>query len=330
MHREAIDSSPHVAVVILAFNGREDTLRCLESIERVEWDDLTTFVVDNASSDGVVGAVEERFPDVRVIRSERNLGFAGGNNLGLRAAHEAGAEYMLILNNDTVVDPASIRELVAEAERRPDAGALCPLIYYMDPPERIWYAGARFDPRRGYNGRHTGYRERDRDQYAGTRETGRATGAAILVPRRTIDEVGYLDERLFLHVEDVEWSLRIREAGYRILLVPSARVWHRVSVAMGGEHSPSSAYYSIRNTLAVCDWHAPLSGVAALRRSFVIWTVALVHTRRAPHPLRNLRSVIEGRRDYRAGRLGERGSGGEPATAERQPALVAQGTADAA
>jgi GT2 family glycosyltransferase len=330
MPREAISTAPHVAIVILAFNGRDDTMRCLESIEQVEWDELSTIVVDNASSDGLVDAVQERHPHVQVIRSERNLGFAGGNNLGLRAAYEAGADYMLILNNDTVVDPASIRELVSEAERRPDAGALCPLIYYMDPPDRIWYAGARFDPRRGYNGRHTGYRERDGGQYAGTRETGRATGAAILVPRRTIDDVGYLDERLFLHVEDVEWSLRMRGAGYRILLVPSARVWHRVSVAMGGEHSPSSAYYAIRNTLAVCDWHAPLPALSALRRSLVIWLVALVHTRRAPSPLRNLRSVVEGRRDYRAGRLGERGSDGAPVTAERQPALVAEGTPDAA
>jgi len=318
-----------VAVVILAWNGREDTLRCLESVDALDWDDLSTIVVDNASSDGLVEAVRERFPHVELICSERNLGFAGGNNLGLRAAHEAGADYLLILNNDTVVDPGAVRELVAEAERRPDAGALCPLIYYMDPPDRIWYAGAGFDPRRGHNGRHTGYRERDDGQYDGVRETGRATGAAILVPRAIIDEVGYLDERLFLHVEDVEWSLRIRAAGYRVLMVPRARVWHRVSVTTGGEHSPAVAYYAVRNTLAVSSWHAPLSGLAKLRRDLAIWLVAVVHVRRAPHPLRNLRSVMEGWRDFRAGRLGERGRG-EPATPELQPALVAQGTADAA
>src|SRR3954447_18464225 len=329
MHREGQSRGPHVAIVILAFNGREDTLRCLESVDELDWEELTTIVVDNGSSDGVIEAVRERFPHVRVIRSERNLGFAGGNNVGLRAAHDAGADYFLVLNNDTVVDPATVRELVAEAERRPDAGALCPLIYYMDPPERIWCAGARFDPRNAHNGRHTGYRERDEGQYDGVRETGRATGAAILVPRAIIDEVGYLDERLFLHVEDVEWSLRIREASYRILVVPSARVWHRVSVATGGEHSPAVAYYAVRNTLAVSTWHAPLSGLARLRRDLAIWLVAVVHVRRAPHPLRNLRSVMEGWRDFRAGRLGERGAA-EPATPELQPALVAQGTADVA
>src|SRR3954447_1414999 len=105
MHREGQSRGPHVAIVILAWNGREDTLRCLESVDALDWDDLSTIVVDNGSSDGVVEAVRERFPHVRVIRSERNLGFAGGNNLGLRAAHEAGADYLMILNNDTVIAP---------------------------------------------------------------------------------------------------------------------------------------------------------------------------------------------------------------------------------
>ena len=329
MHREGPARTPHVGIVILAYNGREDTLRCLESVDEVDWSELTTIVVDNGSNDGVLDAVRERFPHVQVIRSERNLGFAGGNNIGLRAAHDAGADYFLVLNNDTVVHTDAVRELVAEAERRPDAGALCPLIYYMDPPDRIWYAGARFDPRKAHNGRHTGYRERDDGQYDGVRETGRATGAAIMVPRATIDSVGYLDERLFLTVEDVEWSLRIREAGYRILVVPSARVWHTVSVAAGGEHSPAIAYYAVRNTLAVSNWHAPLTGIASLARDLTICLVALVHVRRAPRPLRNIRAVLEGWRDYRAGRLGERGAG-ETAVPERQPALAAQGTADAA
>jgi len=329
MRREDAVTAPHVAVVILAWNGRDDTLACLESLEAIEWDELTTIVVDNGSSDGLSEVVRDRFPYVHLISSERNLGFAGGNNLGLRAAYEAGADYLLVLNNDTEIDPAAIRELVTVAETRPDAGVLCPLIYYMDPPDVIWFAGARFDPRKGHNGRHTGYGERDAGQYEGVRETGRATGAAMLVPRRTIDEVGFLDERLFLHVEDVEWSLRIRAAGYRVLLVPSARVWHRVSVAAGGEHSPTIAYYATRNTLCVSARHAPMKGLARLRRDLMIWLVALVHVRRAPHPLRNLRSVMEGWRDYRAGRLGERGTGEVPAP-ELQPALVPQGSADPA
>jgi GT2 family glycosyltransferase len=217
---------------------------------------------------------------------------------------------------------------VEEAERRPDAGALCPLIYYMEPADIIWFAGASFDPRRGHNGSHTGYGERDRGQYQAVRETGRATGAAMLVPREVIDRVGFLDERLFLHVEDVEWSVRIRAAGYRVLIVPDAKVWHHVSVSTGGEHSPTIAYYGTRNTLAVSGWHAPLRGLARLRRDLAIWLVAVVHTRRARKPLANLRSVMEGWRDYRAGRLGERGATGSEPAPEPQPALTAQSTPD--
>ncbi len=199
-----------------------------------------------------------------------------------------------------------VTRLVEEAERRPDAAALCPLIYYFDPPDRIWYAGARFDARRGHNGRHTGYGERDYGQYDGVREIGRATGAAMLVRRAAIEEVGLLDGDLFLQVEDVEWSLRMRRAGWRIFFVPEGKVWHRVSVATGGEHAPCTAYYEIRNTLAVCDRYAPARGLRAARRRLAILAVHLLHARRGRRPSENIRAVIEGWRDYRDGRLGQR------------------------
>jgi GT2 family glycosyltransferase len=297
---------PQVAIVVLCWNGRRDTVACIESLQRIDYDALTTIVVDNGSSDGTAAAVHESFPDVTVIRLEENLGFAEGNNVGLRAAFATGAEYALLLNNDTVADERLVSALVEEAERRPDAGALCPTIYYTDPPDRIWYAGARFDPRRVHNGRHTGYGDRDTGQYDATREIGRATGAAMLVPRRVVDDVGYLDGRLFLQVEDVEWSLRMRSAGYRILFVPAGKVWHRVSMATGGEHAPATAYYEMRNTLVVCERHAPLRGLAKLRREGAIVAVHLFHARKAPRPFENLRAVLAGWRDYRSGRLGPR------------------------
>jgi GT2 family glycosyltransferase len=200
----------------------------------------------------------------------------------------------------------TVTRLVAEADRRPDAGAFCPLIYYLDDPERIWYAGARFDARRGHNGRHTGYGEIDRGQYDRVREIGRATGAAMLVRRAVLKEVGLLDGELFLQVEDVEWSLRMRRGGWRIFFVPAGKVWHRVSVATGGEHAPATAYYEMRNTLAVCDRYAPLRGLRATRRRATILAVQLLHARRARRPGENMRAVMQGWRDYRDGRLGAR------------------------
>jgi GT2 family glycosyltransferase len=295
-----------VVVVVLSWNGREDTLACVDSLARSRGPRLHVVVVDNGSSDGTVAAVRAGHPGVTVIENGTNLGFAEGNNVGLRAARETGADYVLLLNNDTIVAPDSIAQLVAAGERLPDAGALCPLILYRDEPERIWYAGARFDPRRGHNGRHTGYGELDRGQYDRVREIGRGTGAAMLVRRGALEGVGLLDGDLFLQVEDVEWSLRMRRAGWRIFFVPAGRVWHRVSLATGGENSPAVAYYEIRNTLAVCDRYAPARGLRAMRRRATVLAVHMAHTRRSRNPMANMRAVLEGWRDYHDGRLGQR------------------------
>ena len=298
---------PHVAIVILTWNGREDTLDCLESLQVLEYPRVTTVVVDNASTDGTAEAVSERYPDVELVASPTNRGFSGGNNLGLRRAMDLGAEYVLLLNNDTLVDPPFLHELVREARRRPDAGALCPIVYYADPPDLIWYAGAEFDPRRGHNGRQTGYRERDRGQYAEVREISRASGAAMLVPRPVLERVGLLDEEFFFHIEDVEWSLRIQEAGHRIYFVPRSRVCHKVSGVSVGENSPTIAYYAMRNTLEVCARFAPLGPGRALWRHAVTIAAHAAHARRGSRPLANLRAVGRGWQDYRRGRFGERG-----------------------
>ena len=308
------EGNPHVAVVVLSFNGRDDTLECLRSLEHAHWDRLTAIVVDNGSTDGTLEAVQAEFPRATTIRSEENVGFADGNNIGMRAALEAGADYVLILNNDTIVDPDLFEALVGEARRRPDAGALCPLIRYVDPPDRIWYAGARFDPRAIHNGRHTGYGETDVGQYHAVRETGRATGAAMLVPREVIERVGYFDGRLFIQVEDVEYSLRMRAAGYRILFVPQGFVSHKVAMTTGGERAPVTAYYEMRNTLEVCSMHAPLRAPARLRRELGSLAVHLMHARLSSQPIANARAVLAGWRDYRAGRFGQRaGPVGRPA-----------------
>jgi GT2 family glycosyltransferase len=315
-------AAAHIAIVIVNWNRRDDTLACLASLRRLRWERWSAIVVDNGSSDGSAAAVQKRYPETEVVECGENLGFAEGNNVGMRRALESDADYVLLLNNDTIVEPGLLDALVGEAEKRPEAGALCPLIYYDEAPDLIWYAGAMFDPLKGRNYRHFGYRERDTGRYSEVREITHATGAAILVPRRVVEEVGLLDPDLFLQVEDVDWSLRICAAGYRIFFVPAGRVWHRVSVSSGGEHVPCTAYYVTRNTLEVARRHAPLTGLPALRREAVTLAVQIAHTRRAHRPLANARAVVEGWRDFRAGRFGPRpdGSGGSrpsPASAGR-------------
>ncbi len=297
-----------MAVIIVSWNGLEETLACLESLSAMRWDRLTRVVVDNGSTDGTAAAVQERFPDTVILQAGGNVGFSPGNNLGMRYALENGADYVFILNNDTVLDPDLVSVLVAEAERRPDAGALCPLIYYEDPRDLIWYAGAEYTPQKGHQGRMTGYRERDVGQYEGVREVGALVGCAALIPRRVLEEVGLFDDSLFIQIEDFDWSLRMRRAGYRIYCVSAARMWHKVSVARGGEDSPMVAYFSVRNTLVVNARHAPLRGPAALRRNLVTLGAHMFHARKGAHPLKNLLAVLEGWNDYRRGRLGPRQS----------------------
>jgi GT2 family glycosyltransferase len=299
-------SSPLVAVVIVAWNRREDVLACLNSVAELDWQPLTTVIVDNASEDGTAAAVAERFPTVSLLVNETNLGYAGGLNVGLRRALDLGAEYVLPLNSDTTVHPDAIQALVREAQHRPDAGSLCPMIYYAAPADMIWYAGAFYNPNKGYNGRQVGYRERDRGQYTEVSRVTHAAGTAMLIPRAVLERVGFLDGDLFVYAEDLDWSVRVRAAGYGLYVVPQAKVWHRVSPTTGGEYSDTVTYYVVRNTLEVQDRYAAAGGLTALRRRFVFLAVWVAQARRARHPLRNLRAVSEGWRDYRRRRFGAR------------------------
>ncbi len=298
-----------MAVVVLSWNGREDTLACLRSLSAVDYPGLLTIVVDNGSTDGTSAAVRAAFPGVELVHTATNLGFAEGNNVGMRRALELGAAYVLVLNNDVEVDPGFVRALVEEAGRRPWAGALCSKILYADPPDLIWFAGASFDPRSGYNGRQRGYRERDDGRFDEVVETDRACGAAMLVPRRVLEEVGVFDPELFFYSEDTDWSLRAREAGYHHYVVPASRLWHKVSVTSGGENSPTTLYYGLRNTIEVCERHAPLGRAGTWRRRLVLLAAHLAQALLSNRKRDGALAVAQGWRDLRARRFGQRSAG---------------------
>ena len=224
----------------------------------------------------------------------------------MRHALALGAGYVLVLNNDVEVDPAFVRALVEEAGRRPAAGALCSKILYADPPDLIWFAGASFDPRSGYNGRQRGYRERDDGRFDEVVETDRACGAAMLVPRAVLERVGVFDPELFFYSEDTDWSLRARAAGYRHYVVPGSRLWHKVSVTSGGENSPTTLYYGVRNTIAVCERWAPLPRLPTWRRRLVLLGAHLAQAGLSDRRREGVAAVAQGFRDVLAGRFGQR------------------------
>ncbi|HEX4520335.1 MAG TPA: glycosyltransferase family 2 protein [Gaiellaceae bacterium] len=295
-----------VTAVVLSWNRREDTLACLRSLAAVTEPELKTIVVDNASDDGTVEAVRVEFPGVELVVNDANLGFAEGNNVGIRRALEAGAEWVLILNNDVEVDPGFLSPLLEEAARRPDVGALGPLILFGPPSETIWFAGARFDPRKGYNGRQRGYGEVADTRFDEVWETDRICGAAMLVPRAVLEEVGDFDTELFAYYEDTDWSLRARTAGHGLYVVPAGRIWHKVSQSSGGESSPATLYYGTRNALVVCERAAPLGPVGTWRRRGVLLSAHLVQALLSGRRREAVGAVLAGWRDFRAGRLGRR------------------------
>jgi GT2 family glycosyltransferase len=290
-----------VVAVVLSWNGREDTLACLESLAGVE-----TVVVDNGSADGSPEAIEERFPGVELIRAQVNLGFAAGNNVGIRRALDRGADWVVLVNNDATAAPDLMDAFVAAASRHPDAGALAGKVYVDEPSDVLWFAGGSFEPRLGYSGRVRGARKRDDGAYDEETDVDWGTGALLAVSREAVERVGLLDEELFAYLEDVDWCLRIRDAGLRVVFVPSARAWHRVSASTGGAASTTSMYYHCRNLLAVCERRAPLPRVlTGARRAVVIGThllQSLTHQKRRAA----VATVLSAWRDYRRGRMGRR------------------------
>jgi hypothetical protein len=290
-----------LVAVVLNWNGGELTTKALESLRGVE-----TICVDNGSTDGSDAFVEQRHPEVELVRTGDNLGFSGGNNAGIRRALEHGADWVLLLNNDAVADSGLSVALAAAASERPDAGVLACKVYFETPPDTLMYAGGSVRLGLGYWGRQDGFGERDDGRWDALRDVGRATGAAMAVSRAAIDRAGLLDEDLFAYVEDAEWCLRIREAGLAVVFVPDAKVWHVGSAATGGLLSPTSLYYDTRNMIAVCERHRPLGAVRTALRRAVVAGAHLLVAARSPQRQEAIAAVRAGVRDARHGKLGRR------------------------
>lgn len=294
-----------VAVVVLSWNGRDDTLACLRSLEAASYPRLTVMCVDNGSVDGSADAVAAEHPDVRLVRLDRNLGFAGGMNTGIRAALASGADYVLTLNNDTTVEPGFVEPLVVALRSDGSASAACAQILFADDPPRVWYGGARWRPRRGYQGRHLRYGRPPLPRSDPPYTTDRACAAAMLVPRRVLEQVGAFDDDLFAYAEDLDWSLRARARGLHALVVPASLVRHRVSAATGGHASAASIYYALRNGIVVAERHAPLGWVGTRLRRLEALAASVVQTLLfSPSRRRALGAAWRGWRDAARKRLG--------------------------
>ena len=216
---------PLVVTVILNTNRRDDTLACLESLARNSYENHRVIVLDNASTDGSVDEINRQFPAVRTVGLSRNAGYAGNNNVGISDAMLQGADWVLVLNEDTVLDPDCLTHLVSAAMSGKEVGIVGPMVYHFDEAETIQSAGGTLTP--SWKARHIAQNELDSHQFSDPHRVDWVSGCAIMVRGSVIHQIGMLDERFFYYWEEVDWCLRAREHGWKILQVPEARLWHR-------------------------------------------------------------------------------------------------------
>lgn len=253
MVEESVSAALHgVHVVVLNWNGADDTAACLRSLRPAQDAGARVLVVDNGSTDGSQSRFQRQFPDVEILQTGANLGYTGGNNAGLTAALTSGAEFVCVLNNDTIVAPDFLQPLVGRARAASQAVALSPVIRYLDAP-RIWFAGGAVDPSTGL-GRHLQADELD-VQSSEPYETQLLTGCCLFAARSVWENVGLFDERFFLNFEDTQWSLRALRARVRLEIVPSSIVDHKVSASFKGSAAVLGSYYYARNGLTLQREH---------------------------------------------------------------------------
>jgi hypothetical protein len=201
--------------------------------------------VDNGSTDDSVALVTARFPDIGLVRHQTNLGFAAGNNGGIRAALAAGADYVWLLNNDTVVAADAVANLVRLAQTEANVGAIGARVVYYDQPDRLWLGGMRF--RHGIYFVQLG--EQKGLDYSQVLDVDFVSGCAMFLPRPVLDTIGLLDEQYFMYYEDLDYCFRLKRTGWRILYTPNAVVRHKVSQSMDGGRSPYKQYLNIGSAL---------------------------------------------------------------------------------
>jgi GT2 family glycosyltransferase len=257
-------------VVVLNWNSHEMTADCIRSLLAMDAAEFEVLVVDNGSSDGSAEILSREFPQIAVLPQGRNLGFAAGCNVGMQRALAVGAEHVLLLNNDTIVDTHLLRALLDKAEDHQNAAMVSPKIYYHALPDCLWWVGGTFNLWTGIP-KHVDLRKKDNGKHDIARKIDWATGCAMLVRASALRKVGLFDEHFFLNAEDLDLSIRMRRAGYEIWYAPKARLWHKEGVDRrknGVDHV--NAFSGARNLLWIMHKHANIWQLATFWPNFLL------------------------------------------------------------
>jgi GT2 family glycosyltransferase len=236
---------PLVSIITVNYNQTKVTLDLLKSLESVTYPNIEMIVVDNASKENPVEIIHQKFPEVITIRIEENLGFAGGNNEGIRIAK---GEYFLFLNNDTEVAPDFLEPMIQFMAQNPETGMCSPKIRFFEPKDLIQYAGSTDIDYLRVASYTIGYGQKDIGQYDKTEFTHLIHGAAMLIPRQVVEKVGFMAEQFFLYYEELDWCERVKRAGYKVAYISASLVYHKESISVG-KSSLLQIYYKTRNRI---------------------------------------------------------------------------------
>ena len=306
---------PSVAIVVLNWNNPVATSRCLDSVNGLAVRPSEVIVVDNGSTDDSVEFICHHYAWARLLRLEANLGYAGGNNEGIRFALDRGADFVLLLNNDVTVEPDTLSRLLTVAIENPRNGIIGPKVLCTTEEPTLFAAGSQVNWGKG-DLQHRGMFAPDSPQG----QTGRnepvdfLVGCCLMASRPFLEQVGLFDPEYFLNYEDVDWGIRANRAGFRVVYVPDAVIWHEVSGTLG-RSSPANTYYMTRNALRFFWLRSPrtLKWIAVARilgrtlRTILAWTVRDQY--RNEFHRRKRKANLLAIRDFLLGRFGEMGPG---------------------
>lgn len=231
------NEAPNAIAIILNWNGSDDTLSCIRSLRDITYPNFGVIVVDNGSTDDSVQQITAGAPDVEVLRNPSNLGFSGGNNIGIKAALQRGADFVWLLNSDVRVDASALEQLVRVASSDPSIGAVGSVIYDMEEPSNVQaWGGAHVTRLTGRAVRHTQKAEASRIHYL--------IGASVLIRSSALRAIGLLDEDYFMYWDDADLGFRLRKAGWRLALADRAKVWHKEAGSLGKGSPEIDAMFS--------------------------------------------------------------------------------------
>ena len=297
-------SIPKIVAIILNTNRKMDTLACIQSIEENHYPNIQIVVLDNASNDGSVGAIKTRYPQVSILVLNENKGYAGNNNVGLEFAIKLNPDWIFVLNEDIILEKDALDLMMREASENPKAGIIGPLVYHFDEPEIIQSAGGSFT--KNGDSVHISQNEKDSGQYEQPFEVPWISGCAIGVRLEAIQQAGLIDERFFYYWEETDWCFRIKAFGWKAIIVPKAKIWHK-GVQRNYIPSPNVTYYATRNRLLFYKKHhisllTRIKTIVELLRTALSWSI-LPKWR---HLHENRDALIQGFIDYLLQRWGQR------------------------